>query len=95
MWRRWFTPSFRFRLRGKAYAELRRILAKPLLGVAHMGRHTTIVRPRRIDGRESISVGDDGLILKDCWLQALSYYAGSTYQPRITIGQHFYAGMRR
>ena len=85
--------EFRFKARGKLFATLRQALAWPLIGLAYKGTGTTIHRPRRVDGRDNIMIGRNALILKDCWIQAISYYDGVGYGPRITIGDNFYGGM--
>lgn len=86
------SSEFRFRARGKLNAAVRRLLAWPLLGFSEKGPGSTIVRPRRIDGRDNIAIGRNAVILKYSWIQAISFYAGKAYTPRITIGDNFYAG---
>jgi acetyltransferase-like isoleucine patch superfamily enzyme len=86
------TSELRFRLRGKFLAAARQLRAWPLWGLAHRGSGVTVARPRRVDGRDNISIGRNSLILRTCWIQAVSSYAGQAYRPTITIGENFYAG---
>ncbi len=64
----------------------------PLFGFGGVGRDSYIYRPRRIDGREHIFIGDGSTIDTHSWLSAVVEYRGARYNPSIRIGNNVHVG---
>ena len=56
------------------------------------GEHSYIHRPYSISGRNHVKVGKRSFIRSGLRIQAITEYAGFTYQPRIEIGDDVYIG---
>lgn len=62
------------------------------IGLRRCGRDSYIFRPRRIEGPKNIELGDRTIILKNCWLNTMSEYAGDLFSPRLIFGNDVYVG---
>lgn len=51
-----------------------------------------MVRPRLIEGRQSISIGADTLVREHSWLSAIQRYGKQGFDARIDIGNGVYMG---
>jgi len=56
------------------------------------GMNSYILRPRRIEGPETIEIGERTVILRHSWLCGISEYAGERFQPRLVFGDDVYVG---
>jgi len=52
------------------------------------GRRSIISFPNRFDNAKSISVGDDVIIYKNCWIMAVDRWYGQTYNGTIHIADN-------
>jgi acetyltransferase-like isoleucine patch superfamily enzyme len=77
--------------RGISWAA-RNIYNYPPIGIKNIGSGSLILRPRRIDGASSVSIGHSTYINKNSWINAIREYAGEEYSPQIIIGNHVHIG---
>jgi len=68
------------------------VLSPSPLGIGKCGADSYIYLPRRIDGAGYIELGKRSTIDKYSWLNAVAYYAGESFTPRIFIGDDVHIG---
>lgn len=60
--------------------------------INHFGKHSKIYMPSKVEGGENIEIGEQSTIGKYSWLEAISFYRGKEYNPKIIIGDHVNIG---
>ena len=61
-------------------------------GLKSIGRNSWILRPWKIEGRQSVQIGMNCLIRENSWLRAFDYYGATRLSPEIMIGNNVYIG---
>ena len=58
------------------------------------GEGTYIGPPRRVEGQQYISVGNNSYLGKECWIAAYDAYpnSGQKFNPQVTIGNNVFIG---
>ena len=62
-------------------------------GLGKLGKDSVILRPRILQRRKCIFVGDRCRISWNCHIHPISEYAGKHYEPTIYIGNDVYIGL--
>lgn len=71
---------------------LKSLLLRPLKRFSSIGRHSYLLRPRKLSGTKYIRIAENVVVSENSWIAAIDEYAGNKYSPIIRIGSNTHIG---